>query len=197
MKKPPDDIARRLIEVSDQLGGTGFDVTVDDVAKMCDVPRATLYYYFSGKDDLVAFFLNYKLESVRDALSTAASIDGTLEERLESALRAFLQAIAEHPTLCTDLPIAVHQAGAFEEVAARMESVVLTPLRELLIEGRATGEFRLHDADIVAAALLGGLMQAAFMRYARLGEIDATALGDELVPVLLHGLALKEPAATR
>ena len=78
-----------------------------------------------------------------------------------------------------------------------MESVVLAPLRELLIEGRATGEFRLHDADLVAAALLGALWQAAFMRYARLGEIDATALGDELVPILLRGLALKQPATTR
>ena len=197
MKKPPDDIARRLIEISDQLEGSGFDVTVDEVAKMANVPRATLYYYFSGKDDLVAFFLNYKLETVRDALSTAASIDGTLEERLESTLRALMQAIAEHPTLCTTLPVAVYQSATFEQVAAHLESVVLAPLRELLIEGRATGEFRVREADIVAVALLGALMQAASMRYARRGEIDAVALGDELLPILLEGLALKQPAATR
>ena len=44
---------------------------------------------------------------------------------------------------------------------------------------------------------VGARRPAASRRYARIGEIGAVALGDELVPILLRGLALKQPAAAR
>lgn len=191
MKTPPDDIAERLIAISDELQGTGFDVTVDDVAKLAEVPRATLYYYFSGKDDLVAFFLNHKIGLVEAALANAARGEGGVGERVELALRAVLHAFADHPVLCTDLPVALHRAGNFQEVAARVDQVVLAPLRELLIEGKATGELRLREPSIVATALVGALMQASFMQVAHSGEVDADGLADELVPILLRGLGVE------
>ena len=44
MKTPPEDIQRKLIAAADQFTGTGFNVSVDELAKATDVPRATLYY---------------------------------------------------------------------------------------------------------------------------------------------------------
>ena len=188
MKQPPAEIAERLIEVSDQLRGTGFDVTVDDVAKLSGVARATLYYYFSGKDDLVAFFIAHKLASVESALTDAAKGPGSVVERVEASLRAVLDAFARHPALCTDLPVAVLRGGHFEEVAGRLERVVLAPLRELLIEGRATGELQVGEPALVAVALVGGLMQAAGMQVLRGSEIDTQAIGDALIPFFLKGM---------
>ena len=72
--------------------------------------------------------------------------------------------------------------------------MVLAPLRELLIEGRATGELQLSDPGLTAIALVGGLMQASGMQVLRGGEIDATAIGDALIPVFISGLATTEPA---
>ena len=195
MKQPPAEIAERLIEVSDQLRGTGFDVTIDDVAKMAGVPRATLYYYFSGKDDLVAFFLAHKLESAERALADAAKGPGSVVERVEASLRAVLDAFAKHPVLCTDLPVAVLRMGNSEEVAGKLERVVLAPLRELLIEGKATGELNVSDPGLVAIALVGGLTQASSMQVMRGAEIDAQAIGDALIPMFLSGLASPAPAA--
>jgi TetR/AcrR family transcriptional regulator len=194
VKQPPAELADRLIEVSDQLRGTGFDVSVDEVAKLAGVPRATVYYYFSGKDDLVAFFLAHKLDSVERALSKAAKSPGSVVERIEASLRAVLDAFAEHPALCTDLPVAVLRAGNFQEVAGRVERVVLAPLRELLIEGRATGELQVSDPAVVATALVGGLMQASSMQTLRGGEIDAGAVGDVLVPIFVKGLTAPTPS---
>jgi AcrR family transcriptional regulator len=194
MKRPPADIAERLIEVSDQLRGTGFDVTIDDVAKMADVPRATLYYYFSGKDDLVAFFLAHKLDSIERVLIDAARGPGSVSERIEAALRAVLDAFADHPALCTDLPVAVLRAGNFQEVASRLERVVLSPLRELLIEGRATGELQVSDPGLVATALVGGLTQASSMQVLRGEAVDPQAIGDALIPIFVSGLANPAPA---
>ena len=54
MKQPPVDLAQRLVGASDQILGAGGDVRLEDVAATVGVARTTLYYYFSGRDDLVS-----------------------------------------------------------------------------------------------------------------------------------------------
>ena len=78
MKHPPEDLASKLIAASDQFVGTGLDVSIDDVALAAGVPRATLYYYFSGRDDLVSFYLLHKLNSVGDDIAKAAAGEGSV-----------------------------------------------------------------------------------------------------------------------
>ena len=58
MKKIPEDLADKLYSVSDRFLAQGQDVRIDQVAADVGIPRATLYYYFSGKDDLVTFLMN-------------------------------------------------------------------------------------------------------------------------------------------
>ncbi|HJM90205.1 MAG TPA: TetR/AcrR family transcriptional regulator [Dehalococcoidia bacterium] len=188
MKQPPADITKCLLDCSDQLQGTGFDVGVDEIAKLSGVPRATLYYYFSGKDDLIAFFLANKLDTVQTALVETAAIAGTPAERLARVLKALLTSMSEHPVICTDLPVALHRAGTYAEVAARMEQVVLAPLREVLIEGRATGDFTVAEPAIVSVSFVGALMQASLAQFTASGAIDADGLADELVPIMVSGL---------
>jgi TetR/AcrR family transcriptional regulator len=188
VKTPPPELTERLIAVSDQLDGTEFDVTIDEVAKLADVPRATLYYYFSGKEDLIGFFLNAKFLLVRDAIAEAASIDGTASERLTRAMTAILHALSEHPPLCTELPIAVKRAGMMGDVMANADRVLMTPMRELLIEGRATGEFSIPDVDLTATALMGALSFVGMMHLTMSGELDADAVSKDLVPLLVNGL---------
>jgi len=62
VKQPPPELAERLWEVSDRFLALGSDVKVDELAEMSGVPRATIYYYFSGKDDVMAFLLTQKVE---------------------------------------------------------------------------------------------------------------------------------------
>ena len=192
MKTPPPELTERLIAVSDQLGGTDFDVTIDEVAKLADVPRATLYYYFSGKEDLVAFFLNAKFLLVRDAIAAAAATDGTGSDRLTRAMTAILHALSEHPPLCTELPIAVKRAGMMGDVMANADRVLMTPMRELLIEGRATGEFAIPDVDLAATALMGALSFVGMMHLTMSGRLDADAVSEDLVPMLVNGLLTRD-----
>ena len=178
----------RLIAVSDKFDGTEFDVTFDEVAKLADVPRATLYYYFSGKEDLVGFFLNAKFMLVRDAIAEAAAAEGTASQRLGNAMTAILHALSEHPPLCTELPIAVKRAGMMGDVMANADRVMMTPMRELLIEGRATGEFSIPDVDLAATALMGALTFVGMMHLTMSGELDADDVAENLVPLLVNGL---------
>ena len=188
MKRLPDDLAEKLLAASNQFTGTGLDISVDDVAQLTDVPRATLYYYFGGKDDLVAFYLNDKLARVGDAVEKAATGEGSVRHRLEASLNAVLHALAEHPVLCVELPAAVKQSGDYQEVMMAADRVVLTPLRKLLEEGRATGDLEVADPQTTAIALMGALNMVGMMQVVSTGAIDAAGTAPTLVPELINGL---------
>jgi TetR/AcrR family transcriptional regulator len=192
MKQPPDDLADKLIAASSQFTGTGLDVSMDEVAHAADVPRATLYYYFSGKDDIVNFYLTHKLESVSTAMQKAAASEGSVIDRLSAVIRAVLGAMADQPALCTELPEALRRAQkSFSEVALKADSVMRQPIRDLLIEGKANGELNMPDVDLVIDALHGAVGQVALIRLTMNGELDADAVADALIPLMISGLKAK------
>lgn len=192
MKRPPEDLVEKLLAASAQFGGTGLDLSMDEVAAAADVPRATLYYYFSGKDDLVNFYLTYKLDSISAAMQKALAGEGTVIDRLGACIRAVLHAMAEQPALCTELPEALRRAREnFSEVALKADAVMRQPLRELLIEGEANGELEYPDVDLAIDALNGALSQVALIRIMADGELDADGVADMLIPLVVTGLSAR------
>jgi len=190
MKQPPEDLAQKLIDASSQFGGTGLDVSMDQVAQASDVPRATLYYYFSGKEDIVNFYLSHKLDSVSTAMEKAAASEGTVIDRIGEVVRAVLHAMAAQPALCTELPEALRRAQAsFSEVAMKAEVVMRQPLRNLLIEGQANGELSVPDIELAIDAIHGALGQVALIRLTRDGELNADAVAEDLVPLIISGIS--------
>ncbi len=188
MKRLPDDLAAKLLAASDQLTGTGLDVSIDEIAQLAGIPRATLYYYFSGKDDLIGFFMQDKLTRMADAIGKAGAEPGSAPERLAGVMRAILHALAEHPALCVELPVALRESGGYEQVVESAERIVIAPLRDLLIEGKAAGEFTVPDVDTATIALMGALNMVGMMNIIRTGDLDADRVADVLVPQLLDGI---------
>lgn len=176
------------MSVSDQLTGTDLDVSVDDIARMADVPRATLYYYFSGKEDLVSFFLSDKLSRASVAIQKAVAGEGPLVERLEETLRSVMRVMAEHPALCTEMPGAVKEAAKYGEVVNEAERVMIAPFRELLIEGKASGELAIEDVDTAAIALLGAVNMVGMFQLVQTGAIDVKHTNEVLIPMLVQGI---------
>ena len=133
MKRLPEDLAQKLLDASEHLEGTNLDVSIDEMAKLADVPRATLYYYFSGKDDLVGFFLADKVHRGSVAIQKAVASEGTVVERLERTLVAMMEVMNAHPTLCTEMPGAVKDAAKYESLVGDAERMMIALFRELLI----------------------------------------------------------------
>lgn len=189
MKRLPDDLATKLLKAADALPeGRGFDVSIDELAKLSGVPRATLYYYFSGKDDVIQFYVNNLLERTAGAMNAAASTGGTVVERLGGTLTAMLHAFATNPRMCVELPALVKEIGEFGPAVAHVEQAVLAPVRELLIEGRATRELVVSDVDLAAVSLLGAIHMVAMMDIVTTGQLDADGRARALVPQLMRGL---------
>ncbi len=189
MKRPPDDLARKLLQATDRLPERGgFDISIDEIARMVNVPRATLYYYFSGKDDLVEFYMNDKLERTSEAIQKAAVQEGPPRDRLEGILIAILESLSKYPRMCVELPAAVKGLESFQSVMANAERWVLAPVREVLIEGRSTGDFQVADPVITSVALMGALVQVGMFQVVSTGEIDAGSLAGTLVPELMRSV---------
>ena len=190
MKQPPEGLAQKLIDASSQFAGTGLDVSMDQVAQAADVPRATLYYYFSGKEDIVDFYLSHKLDSVSVAMEKAAASEGTVIDRIGEVVRAVLHAMTAQPALCTELPEALRRARAhFSEVAMKAETVMRRPLRNLLIEGQANSELNVEDIEVAIDAIHGALSQVALVRLTQDGALDADGVADTLIPLITSGIS--------
>ncbi len=189
MKQPPEDLVDKLLDAASHFSGTGLDVSMEEVAEAAGVPRATLYYYFSGRDDLINFYLTNKLDSVTAAMEKAAASEGTAIDRISAMVRAVLHSMAAQPALCTELPHALHRAGtSFSEVAMKAEAVMRQPMRDVLIEGKASGELNVPDVELVIDALHGAVGQVALIRLTRDGTFDPDEVADQLVPLIATGL---------
>ena len=188
MKKIPDDLADKLYAVSDQFVNNGLDVRIDEVAEAVDVPRATLYYYFSGKDDLVSFLMFEKIKRMGTSIQKAIAEGGSVVERLERTIGAMVSSIAESPSLCFNLMGALGHGGTLGEMILASDQATFGPVRELLIEGRAGGELVLDDVQVASSVIGGGVMLATLNDYVMNGEIDAAKVAGTVTPALLRGL---------
>jgi TetR/AcrR family transcriptional regulator len=188
MKKVPEDLAAKLFAVGDQFLAEGAEGRLDQVAEDAGIPRATLYYYFSGKDDLVTFFMQEKMERIAVQMQKAKAGEGSALERFEAAMRASARELAANPALCLNLMIATGRIEAMAEVMMATDRAVMAPLRELLIEARAVGDADVADIDLTVAALMGAVNMAVIQRWALTGEIDPDAMSDTVVKQFLNGI---------
>ncbi len=190
VKTPPADLAERLWAVSDQVLQPGTEMRMDDLAALAGIPRATLYYYFSGKDDVFAFLLAQKLQRGTAAITKAAARKGTAIERLSAVVRAMLATMAEHPELCTRLLRSMTdatEAGEGGQLLAEIERTLMVPVRQLLDEGSADGELVVKDPANTTLALMGAVAIVSMVHTAR-GDFDPDAIAKWLIPQMLDGL---------
>ncbi|MEA1902323.1 MAG: TetR/AcrR family transcriptional regulator, partial [Actinomycetota bacterium] len=165
MKKLPYELSNKLLKAADEFpDGSGFDVSVDDVAALSGVPRATLYYYFSGKDDLVQFYLNELMDRTRVAIEKAAATEGSAENRLTAIMRAVVGAFAQYPQMCLEMPTAFKASDDHAEFLGNIDRSVMTPLRQALQDGADADELVLDDVELATHAIMGALHQVSIMR---------------------------------
>ncbi len=185
VKRPPTELIARMRAVADEVLSPGRAASIDEMAAAAEIPRATLYYYFAGRDELVDFLLLDKVETVGAALRAAIGEGKDPLVQLGAVLRTTVDNIASYPALCTMLIARMASLSRTELLGATMEQAVLVPLQELLGAGVAVGAFELEDPELSAHALYGAVSMAALSQVARDGRVDADRLADVLIPRLL------------
>ena len=131
---------------------------VEEVASRAEVSVGTFYLYFDGKDDLFAHLVIEYTERLRERVRAAYAGPGTLIERLERSLEAYLSFVEENEKGF----LYFRDAGTIHTPVGRLSSWALdqhaADLRPLLEEGMKSGGFRHLDPQHTAQAIVG-LMQ--------------------------------------
>ena len=188
MKTPPEDLAAKLYALSEDYLAEAGEFRIDEVAKAVEVPRATLYYYFSGREDLLSFLMAEKAQRVGVAARKALAQGGTTPERLDRLISAMVATLADAPSLCVNMVAAMGRGPAMADLLAAGEQAFFAPLREVLLEGGATGELQVPDPDVAAAGIAGAVLMASLRCYLSDGVIDAEAVSATLSSELVEGL---------
>ncbi len=163
--------ARILEGASAVFARRGLTATMDEVAAAAGVSHGLAYRYFAGKDELFRALAEEALTRVPNG-PHVQEMAGTPGERLHRLISTLLRTRREHPELFLLLNHVLGDRdtpGDLLELAQRRARQFRGTLRQLMVEGQATGEVARDDPDqlvAVVTACLDGLGRLALVQSA-------------------------------
>ena len=159
MRPLPEQMRKKVLAAADLFAEQGLDATkMEDVAAATGVPKATLYYYFEGKEDILSFLFSEILEEVEKAIRRAVEGDGDAADRLTAAIEIHLGVFESLPMASRALQFDLGRAARMPQIAERVKSAFVEPVHDLLVEGAGDGSIHeLDDPWLVATAILGAI----------------------------------------
>jgi TetR/AcrR family transcriptional regulator len=186
----PDGIARRQAVLAETFAAKGFDETrMEDLAEAAGIPKATLYYHFAGKEEILAWLLRSTLADLGEAVAKAAEGSGSARRRLEGVVRAQLRVMAERPAACRILIADLGRAGRMPDIADGVGRAFHDPVLRLLAEGAADGSWpKVKGAETVASAIFGAVVIPALDQLVRSGSLDPGRLARPVLHLVFSGV---------
>lgn len=190
MRTVPAQIAAKLTASAALFADHGLDQTkIDDVAAETGIPKATLYYYFASKEEILAFLLRDTLGRVADEVAIAVQADQSAAARLTQVIHAQLRVMADQPEVCRALVGDLGRAGRIPEIAAMIHAAYYQPVEALLLEGARDGSLvAVPDPGSVAMAVFGAVTISALSYLVTGHLLDEDRIGRAVVATVLDGL---------
>lgn len=193
----PEGLAAKLTSAASDLALSFDEVRMEDIATASGIPRATLYYYFAGKNDVLAFLLESMLDDLRISVSTALDVEGDTQTRLQAVMRAQLGHLAANPAAAQLLLMNLGRAGRLGVIASGLEAGFQEPVRGILADGVDAGELLDVDIDVTATAMYGAVTIVGLRALVTTGGIEVDAVAGHLFPVFWSGIAALPSGARR
>ena len=190
MRRVPAQIAARLPAAAELFADRGLeDTKVEDIAAATGVPKATLYYYFAGKEEILAFLFQDTLQHMADEVAMAVQAPDSAATRLTAVVDAQLRVMADQPAVCQALVGNLGRAGRIPEIATAITDAYYTPLQQLLDEGVRDGSLRpTEDPTTTAMVLFGAVTISALSYLATDRPLSPESLSPSILAVVLEGL---------
>lgn len=190
MRRVPAQIAARLPAAAELFADRGLEETkVEDVATATGVPKATLYYYFAGKEQILAFLLQETLQQMADEVAIAVQAPDSAATRLAAVVRAQLRVMADQPAVCRALIENLGRAGRMPEIANSVTEAYYAPVQHLLEEGVRDRSLRATDDPVTTAMVLFGAVTMSALAYLATGRaMSPEGLSPSILSVVLDGL---------
>lgn len=185
----PASIVRRLRGAAAVFAEHGLaSARIDDVARVTGIPRATLYYHFRSKENVLAFVLRARLDELRTAVASAVAERGSVSDRLRMVVEAVLQTMAADPAAARLLVGNLGGAGSLVDVVDQLQSSFHEPVSRLIAEGVADGSLADVDPAAAASTLFGAVAFSGLYGLLVDGELDPSSVSDHVCTLMLDGL---------
>lgn len=198
----PEDKRSRILDAAiEEFAAHSYHrASVGRIVARAEIPKGSLYQYFVDKKDLYRYVLQLGLEK---KLAYAAGLrEGTVaDEGFFGAMRGFLaagmQMAREYPQLSAIADSLMRDGELRDEMLGEFSPQGYRVIEGLLARGVASGEIA-PEIDVPLVARLISAMAFVLADYVRERSGSYTdeslpPLYDEMLAVLAHGIARKEP----
>lgn len=190
MRALREDMRDRVLDAAGLFAEHGVDATtMDAIAEATGIPRATLYYYFSSKEEILAYVFGEILGAVREAVLAAVTGGGTAAERLADVVRAHLDVYVRYPMPSRALQLDLGRAARTSEIAEAVDAAFIAPVVSLLKQGVADGTLRTTGSTrLTAYAILGAITTTGVNALTLEPRSSVSAVAAEVTSLVLEGI---------
>lgn len=191
VRQLPDGMREKVLAAAKLFADHGVDATkMEDVAATTGVPKATLYYYFEGKGEILAFLFAEVLDELARAIETALQVEGSAADRLRAAILAHLRVVERLPAASRALQFDLGRAARIPLINQRTDAAFLKPVTALLKEGVEDGSIRPFGHPRMAAVAILGAVTTVGINALTLGpKRPLEEVADEVVSFVLRGVS--------
>ena len=184
-----DEILRAAADVFRERGVES--ATLLDVAKVLGTDRASLYYYFGSKEDLIQEIVRTALKNVLDAAEKIKRSRTTTTEKISALIASMITNYAEnypHMSIYTeDLGRISRQETAWATDVIDQTRRYETIVRSVLAKGQKDGTIRSDVPLDLALLALFGMINWTHRWYRPDFKFDAEAIGESFTTIFLQG----------
>ncbi len=159
-KKKENDTARKILETAAQVfAAVGFEgARVDEIAKLANVNKATIYYHIGDKKVLYEKVLHNIFVNSTEQVTSEIAKAKTPEKKLQTYIRHIAKTVDTHPQMASIMLRELASGGeSFPDVVARDIAAMLGNLTSILREGEKKGVF-IKTSPHVVQMLINGVM---------------------------------------
>jgi AcrR family transcriptional regulator len=180
----------RVMGAADLIAERGLDgCRMEDIASATGIPKATLYYHFAGKEEILALVFDEVLERIRVEVGRAVEAHGDAPTRLRRVVVTHLSIYRDLPMASRVLHFDLGRAARLSDVVEQSERSFIEPVSLLLREGVRAGTFApIEHPRLTAMAILGMITTCGASTLTAGTGHDVDEVADLICGLCLDGL---------
>jgi TetR/AcrR family transcriptional regulator, cholesterol catabolism regulator len=185
---------RLLAAAAEVFKDKGLEATsINDIAERMGSDRASVYYYFAGKQEIFLALVRQAVEEIVVASEAIAASGGPAAGRLERLVQSQLEAYERHYPFIhlyiqEDMNRVPGDGTAAGEELKQLGQRYEAAIERITRDGVASGEFRLDlDARLVMFAILGAV-NWTHRWFVPGGRLTGAEVGQTFADLFLNGV---------